>query len=108
MPVYSVVYRHQAFESEADAKKQANARSITELHCALTGAAPNVVKVFFYEYCSPDIWCAGETVDHYVRATGQVRVGRAREVNEGSLKGMYKVVKRLSTGAMARGLLRRL
>jgi phenylpyruvate tautomerase PptA (4-oxalocrotonate tautomerase family) len=89
MPVYTIYHRSNIAR---DARK-ATAESLTSIHCELTGAQPDTVKVMFLELDIPDLFIGGKTVRDYVRVIGQIREGRADEVMKQIMQRTYATLR---------------
>ena len=66
---------------------------MTKIHCELTEAPPNAVKVMFLELGIPDLFIGGKTVRDYVRLIGQIREGRSDEVKNQILQRAYATLR---------------
>lgn len=90
MPVYTI-YHRPSF-SRIDKKQLALA--FTNLHCTVTGTAPQAVKVIFIYLDEFDFFCGGDTKKDYVRVAAQIRKGRTEEQRMSILSGMFEIVQR--------------
>lgn len=89
MPVYTIYHRPLI---QGKPRFQL-AENITKLHCSLTGAERNSVKIIFHQLDRYTFFSGGEDKYDYVRVIAQIRRGRSEEVRLALLRGMYEVTK---------------
>ena len=86
MPVYTI-YTRPVISTSSRGRL---ATGLTDLHCKITGAPRNAVKVMFIQIDS--FFSGGTKSGDYVRILGQIRRGRTEEQKLTILRGMYELV----------------
>ena len=89
MPVYTVF--HLSFVPPD--KKDDLAIGLTDLHCHVTEASRESVKVMFIELDRDSFFSGGEKTEDYARAVAQIRSGRTDEQKTSILRGMYEILR---------------
>ena len=88
MPVYTVFHR----SSIPGDKKQALAKSLTDLHSRVTETPEEAVKVMSVGLDVDSFFSGGKRIEDYVRLVGQIRRGRTEEEKWEILRGMYVIL----------------
>ena len=86
MPIYNLSEPSGALTA---VKKQALAQAITEVHCGVTGAKPELVNVYIQEFGDDDVYVAGQTSRQYL-VHGLIRAGRDEAGHKAILLGISR------------------
>lgn len=89
MPVYTIYHRPLL-----QGKPRVDlAKDLSKLHCSVTGAKIESVKVIFHQLDSYTFFSGGEDKHDYVCVVAQIRRGRSEELKLFLLRGMYELIK---------------